>query len=812
MAVNNFNSSYTTAGVEIPDPTTGCPAVTSNQAIAIYFSNTWSDVSGDAAWVNNYNNIAYLGQDFQGTPPTSGNIMKLTGPPTASCSTENQSMQVGDDSTPYNAADSVTLNTYSQLNQAGVQTTGCVGQTVDNIPLLPLASTSTDTCANDGGTDTSCSDSGNGTIVCPISSSEALQWIMCPILSLGEDAVNGLTGALQTFLYIPSQIINNSSLYTAYTRFRNIGEAALVIAGLVMVISQAAGFEIFAAYTVRKALPRLIIAAIGMALAWPILLFVITFFNDLGSGVGQLIQLALGSSGVGTPLSAYTGGGIFLGAIGIGTALIFSASIILSLLFTGVIALFIGLVVLAIRQIIILLCIIIAPLAIAAYVFPNTGRYWTTWKNTLLTTLLMFPIIMAFMASGSAISQLLSNLGSSTNSTGYKLLGAVAIVAPLFMLPLAFKMSGGLMGTVTGIVSGVGSRPMASLRKFRSNKAGERMSAIKSGHGWRGKNVISKRLSSAGWYATNLGSAPHMGQAKKINDMAEAGRLMQESAAFKAIQSDPDALTAVMKLAKGDSDETIRGVLKANNPELSEQAINSKLALAKIFSRQGSSAVTSQAALLAKMADGTAGDYKDSPEFKKSHGRSGRSGLDGVAEDINGLAGSDDVMQARLWGAARAGLQRAGRGDLIGDSWSAGYAMLQAKRNNQPFNTRKYRVDAFKQNGASAILGGKDYSSEAILSAVRDELARAPKSAELNASFQELAVGLQHAQQSGLYLSPHVAKLAQDITSSDSKTAVAERVKQAIDKVGEQYQRPGAMPPDKVNPVDTTPNPPPNQP
>jgi len=95
------------------------------------------------------------------------------------------------------------------------------------------------------------------------------------------------------------------------------------------------------------------------------------------------------------------------------------------------------------------------------------------------------------------------------------------------------------------------------------------------------------------------------------------------------------------------------------------------------------------------------------------------------------------------------------------------------------------------------------------LSAVRDELARAPKSAELNASFQELAVGLQHAQQSGLYLSPHVAKLAQDITSSDSKTAVAERVKQAIDKVGEQYQRPGAMPPDKVNPVDTTPNPPP---
>jgi hypothetical protein len=794
------------ASQTIEDPTTGCWG---DYTTPIIFSTasgeTYADVSGEAAWVSP-TEIAYQGQTFNaGVLPESGdNIMTLTGPISTSCPANNETMQVGDINTNYAVATTVTLNTFGTINQAGVVVSACNPLSVPNIPLVTPVTTG-DICADVGGSDTSCTgQSAQAATSCPIPNSEALQWVLCPVLELGEEAVQHLSSALQSFLYVPGQLLDNDSLHNTFDDFRNLGEALLVIAGLTMVICQAAGLEIFAAYTVRKALPRIIIAAIGMALAWPILVFVITVFNDIGSFASQLIGGAFSSAPASSSstLSSY-GPGIVTLIVGAGAIAIFSASILISLLFTVVLALFVGFLVLTIRQIVIILCIIVAPLAIAASVLPNTNKLWAFWRNTLLTTLIMFPIIMAFLGAGSAMSNLFTGLGPK-----YQWLGVLAIVAPLFMLPLSFRMAGGLMGSVVSAVNGGFSGSFAGLKKFRRGKAGQRFGDIRSGHGWKGRNVIARKASTAAWYATNLDKVPQMRQNKEINDMAEAGRLLQESAAMKAIQSDPDSLTAVMKLANGDSDETIRGVLRANNPGLSEEAINGKLSLAKIFSRQGSSEVTAQAALLAKMADGTANDYKDSQEFIDTG--VGRSGLDGLAADINGLARRDDAKRARLWGAGRSALLRGGRGDLIGESWSAGYKMLEAKRTGGDFNTRDYRVATFKQMGASAILGGKDYSSEAILRAVRDQLADSPeKGAELDPAFQELAVGLHNAQQSGVYLSPHVARLAHDIDNSGS---VADGIKKAVDMVGQQYQRSAPMRPDDLKPPDTNPNPPSAQP
>ena len=77
--------------------------------------------------------------------------------------------------------------------------------------------------------------------------------------------------------------------YKAWNSFRVLGIAIIVIAGLIMVISTALGFEFFDAYTIKKVLPRILVAIIGISLSWWLLEWLAELTNDLGVGVRSLI-------------------------------------------------------------------------------------------------------------------------------------------------------------------------------------------------------------------------------------------------------------------------------------------------------------------------------------------------------------------------------------------------------------------------------------------------------------------------------------------------------------------------------------------
>ena len=252
--------------------------------------------------------------------------------------------------------------------------------------------------------------------LCPIEKGTALRWIACPIIDGGRALTDGLDGIINYFLTInTTQIygdtqgnVNNpgdpgapgttsSGFYKAWSSFRNLGIGLVVIAGLIMVVSEALNLQIVDAYTVRKVLPRLLIAVIGISISWSFMYFMVTLFNKLGIGMSSLIYSSFdGVTGVnkGTGTAA-----IFASYFAVGGGLLALGFLgMLSFLGTLILALVVGVAVLVLREGIILLCIIIAPLAIASYVLPNTSKLASFWWDTFFKALLAFPIITGFIA------------------------------------------------------------------------------------------------------------------------------------------------------------------------------------------------------------------------------------------------------------------------------------------------------------------------------------------------------------------------------------------------------------------------------
>jgi hypothetical protein len=250
--------------------------------------------------------------------------------------------------------------------------------------------------------------------LCPIEKGTALRWIACPIIDGGQALTNGLDSIINYFLTInTSQIYGDTKgsasdagdpntptsngFYKAWSSFRNLGIGLVVIAGLIMVVSEALNLQIVDAYTIRKVLPRLLIAVIGISVSWSFMYFMITLFNKLGIGMSSLIYSSFSgvqgvSTGTGTAaiFASYfaVGGGLLaLGFLGM-----------LSFLGTLILALIVGVAVLVLREGIILMSIIIAPLAIASYVLPNTSKFASFWWSTFFKALSAFPIITGFIA------------------------------------------------------------------------------------------------------------------------------------------------------------------------------------------------------------------------------------------------------------------------------------------------------------------------------------------------------------------------------------------------------------------------------
>ncbi len=322
-------------------------------------------------------------------------------------------------------------------------------------------------------------------------------FVICGALSLTTFVLNFVGSILEEMLATPNDFIESKALEDAWAVFRNLAYLLLVPALLLMVIGTALGFEFVSAYTVKKALPRMIAATIFIALSLEIVKFIIISTNAFGNGIQGLLAAAGGVDGGFTLQAMFTPSGAGqLGVLGLTAAgavavtpwlLSGGWAVILGFLGAAAIAIIVVLFLLAFRQVAIMVLAILAPLAIIAWIFPGNTRLWGLWRTTFLKLLLLYPVIMLAIGAGKLFAGILAGMqgdiitGADSDS-GFirlftnRLLILVGYVGPYFFIPKLFKTAGGAFANLAGMArdkeSGIMNRVKGAGKKRQETSKG----------------------------------------------------------------------------------------------------------------------------------------------------------------------------------------------------------------------------------------------------------------------------------------------------------------------------------------------------
>lgn len=361
------------------------------------------------------------------------------------------------------------------------------------------------------------------------SKSGVMGWILCPTVTALDSTLSWIDTQVHRLLEVDKDKYTNEGLHAAWKQIRNISYAILIPVMLVMVIGTALGFDIFSAYTVKKALPRLVLATIFIALSWHITVFLVGFFNVVGMGALGLITSPFKSQ---VPPSCVegalnlaclydaptvTGGGASGAAGGVLHYILnipmMVASIlgpIIILIFFGttlLLAIGTGFLVLLARQMFILALMVFAPLAIIAWIFPGNDKLWSFWWSTFSKLLLMFPLIMVLIGVGRVFALIINETGGSglDGAVLVPIMKLLAYMLPYAFIPFTFKFAGGVFGNLAGFVNDKEKGLFDRARQTRAEKfkrAGEnrffnpnsRLGKFNNAMGWVGDPKNSARI------------------------------------------------------------------------------------------------------------------------------------------------------------------------------------------------------------------------------------------------------------------------------------------------------------------------------
>lgn len=323
----------------------------------------------------------------------------------------------------------------------------------------PAAATGVTSCAVDGG----------------------MAWIICPITRTLAGFMDKIYSLISQFLVVQPLSTTNlvdNPMYIAWGYMRNFANLAFIIAFLVIIYSQLTNVGM-SNYGLKKILPRIIVSAILVNVSYWIATAAVDIANILGYGIQDMFvsvrdslvkaggntfdptqftaagiaDLVLGGgtvlvgAGVGgylgiTALTAAAAGG-FLGLVGI------FLPMLLGLLFIVLVSFLI----LAARQAIIIILVVLAPLAFVAYLLPNTEKWFERWRETFVTLLIVFPGFSVVFGGSQLAAALIIQGATGANAPVMILLAWGVQLAPLAITPLLLKLGGGVLNRFAGIVN-----------------------------------------------------------------------------------------------------------------------------------------------------------------------------------------------------------------------------------------------------------------------------------------------------------------------------------------------------------------------
>lgn len=304
----------------------------------------------------------------------------------------------------------------------------------------------------------------------------SLGWIVCPMIYGLRDAANGIfKNTVTPLLRVHDSIVEalagnseSSTMYQAWSFFRNIGNILFVLAMLFVIFSQITGFGIDN-YGIKKILPKLIVTAIIVNFSYIICGALVDLSNIAGDGIKNIFEsVATNLNGHATPSFADNVAGSVIdivAVIGTGAAVAGAVTTVVGaatsgsllaiivpvLAFVGsaVIAGLFAMLMLGLRQALIVIMIAISPVAFVLYAIPNTSGIFKKWLQLFKTLLTLYPVF-CFMSGGGFLA---SNLIIKDPSDFYmKLIAGLISIAPFFMVP---SMTRSAMKGFDGAVAGL---------------------------------------------------------------------------------------------------------------------------------------------------------------------------------------------------------------------------------------------------------------------------------------------------------------------------------------------------------------------
>ncbi len=282
----------------------------------------------------------------------------------------------------------------------------------------------------------------------------SLGWIMCPI-------IEGFTGVLN---FVETQVVDSlendpkgiEGLQNSWIIFRDISAGGMVLVIVFMILSSVlkpAG-DAGKSYNLKRTVPRLFIAFIGIYLSFMISSLILDIGNIMGEIIKTVMKELPGFDGGEVRLLDYSGAGTGLlrsaiDAVVLGFGVYFLVTGMLGAAAIGVLFLFFTV---AIRKILVVLLVLFSPIAFLLFVLPQTNGIYKKWFENLWRLSLMYPMVIAIIYGSEYVSFIIAqqndNKGAVTDLSAY--IGFIVKIAPLFIIPATFKMAGSLLSFAGG--------------------------------------------------------------------------------------------------------------------------------------------------------------------------------------------------------------------------------------------------------------------------------------------------------------------------------------------------------------------------
>ena len=306
----------------------------------------------------------------------------------------------------------------------------------------------------------------------------AIGWIVCPVMEKVSEAVDWLYEKIEDILLIdPIPAEDGTPIYEIWKYCLSVTNVVFIIFFLVVIYSQLTGWGI-TNYGIKKTLPKLIVMAILVNLSFLICSLAVDVSNIVGHGLRGVFEAVertamanMGNSVDATSMTVSVAE-MYTSMAG-GTALAVGAGVIafelgafwmlIPTVLGAIVAVATGLITIALRQAVIMLLVMVAPLALVASILPNTENLYKKWKQLLMRMLVFYPMFSLLFGAASLAG--FAIITSAKDGFGL-LLGVAVQIFPLFFSWKLMQMSGTVLGDINARMRALTAKPLAVNRAW----------------------------------------------------------------------------------------------------------------------------------------------------------------------------------------------------------------------------------------------------------------------------------------------------------------------------------------------------------